>query len=147
MNARPERVFGAFCDAEILRRWWGPAGFTNTIHEFEFRSGGIWRYTMHGPDGNDYDNVCEFGEIVPPERVVIVHLRPMHRFTLTVSLHGLGERTELTWRQQFDEPLPDRDLEQFLRDANEQNLDRLAACILDMPIGGAAGNSRNSEQC
>ena len=30
-------------DPARIARWWGPAGFTNTIHTFDFRPGGEWR--------------------------------------------------------------------------------------------------------
>ena len=53
-----------------LHRWWGPAGFTTTTHEFAFVPGGVWRFVMHGPDGTDYPNRIVFREIDPPARIV-----------------------------------------------------------------------------
>src|SRR5687767_8169845 len=32
----PEVVFEAFARADLLARWWGPAGFSNTFEVFEF---------------------------------------------------------------------------------------------------------------
>src|SRR5262245_13592747 len=32
------RIFEAFARPEVLARWWGPNGFTNTFEVFEFRS-------------------------------------------------------------------------------------------------------------
>jgi uncharacterized protein YndB with AHSA1/START domain len=37
---------------------------SNTFHTFEFRPGGSWIFTMHGPDSADYANQSEFVEIV-----------------------------------------------------------------------------------
>lgn len=34
------KVFRAWTDPEHLKNWWGPNGFTNTIHEFDLRPGG-----------------------------------------------------------------------------------------------------------
>lgn len=51
-NAPAENVFKAFSDPGLLKKWWGPKGFSNTIHEFDMRLGGIWRYV--GPNGVDY---------------------------------------------------------------------------------------------
>jgi uncharacterized protein YndB with AHSA1/START domain len=51
-------------------KWWGPHGFTTTIHEMDVRPGGKWRHTMHGPDGSDYPNHCVFQEVVKSERLV-----------------------------------------------------------------------------
>ena len=46
----------AFSDPVRLARWWGPAGFTNTFTICEFKPGGQWSFTMHGPDGTNYPN-------------------------------------------------------------------------------------------
>lgn len=60
-------VFAAWTDPDQLRQWWGPRGFSNTFHVCEMRPGGLWSYTMHGPDGKDYPNEARFVEITPPE--------------------------------------------------------------------------------
>jgi uncharacterized protein YndB with AHSA1/START domain len=132
LNASPAQVYAAFRDPEYLHRWWGPNGFTNTFQHFDFRPGGEWKYTMHGPDGVDYENESEFVELVPGRKVVILHLRKMHRFTLTIDLTERDGKTELQWHQAFDKPVS-AELEKFLQAANEQNLDRLAACVANMP--------------
>jgi uncharacterized protein YndB with AHSA1/START domain len=53
IDAPRRKVFKAFADPTHLARWWGPKGFRNTFEEFDFRPGGTWRFTMHGPDGTD----------------------------------------------------------------------------------------------
>jgi uncharacterized protein YndB with AHSA1/START domain len=35
-----ERVFEAFTDPAQVGHWWGPTGFTTTIHEMDVRPGG-----------------------------------------------------------------------------------------------------------
>src|SRR4051794_31064000 len=75
-----QRVFEAFADPQQLARWWGPKGFTNTIQELDLRPGGVWRLTMHGPNGANYANESRFTEVVRPERIVFQHLEPVHRF-------------------------------------------------------------------
>lgn len=42
-----EKVYKAFENPEHLKNWWGPEGFTNTIHEFYLKPGGNWIPTMH----------------------------------------------------------------------------------------------------
>ncbi len=49
LNVPQEKVFEAFRNPDILARWWGPEGFTNTFHTFDLRPGGIWEFVMHGP--------------------------------------------------------------------------------------------------
>jgi len=50
-NAKPEEVFKAWVDPKQVAEWYGPEGFTNEIHEFDAREGGVYRLTMKGPDG------------------------------------------------------------------------------------------------
>jgi uncharacterized protein YndB with AHSA1/START domain len=73
VEAPREVVFAAFSEVRYLSQWFGPTGFTTTTHAFEFRPGGVWDYTMHGPDGTDYADYVEYLEIAPPERIVVRH--------------------------------------------------------------------------
>ena len=127
LDAPRELVFRAFREPEQLAVWWGPNGFTNTIDEFDFRVDGSWRITMHGPDGVDYPNESVFLEIVPPARVVYLHLGPMHRYQMSMDFVDRGLLTELTWRMLFDSDEECERVRQFVVPANEQNFDRLAA--------------------
>jgi uncharacterized protein YndB with AHSA1/START domain len=126
IDAPRERVFKAFSDPTHLTRWWGPNGFTSTFHEFDFRPGGKWRFILHGPDGKDYPNESLFTEIAVPEKVVLEHTVG-HHFFLTVTFTAQGHQTLLGWRQVFDTVREKQRLEAIVSDANEQNLDRLAA--------------------
>jgi uncharacterized protein YndB with AHSA1/START domain len=73
IEAPRELVFEAHGEVRHLSQWFGPTGFTTTTHSFDFRPGGVWDYTMHGPDGTEYPNHVEYLEISPPERIVIRH--------------------------------------------------------------------------
>lgn len=133
LPAARERVWAAFSEPSALAGWWGPAGFTNTFHEFDFRPGGVWRFTMRGPDGAAYAMDHRFSEIVAPERIVVRHLQPGHDFTLTVTLAGRSGSTEITWCMLFDDPAEAARVRPFVIPANEQNLDRLAAHLSGKP--------------
>ncbi len=113
-------------DPDRIARWWGPAGFTNTIHDFEFRPGGAWLLTMHGPDGKSYPNESRFTRIVPDQLFEIEHLTG-HHFILTIELEPHGAGTEVKWRQTFDTVEHYERIAEFVASANEQNLERLAA--------------------
>jgi uncharacterized protein YndB with AHSA1/START domain len=125
LPAVPASVFSAIQEPERLARWWGPEGFTNTFHTFEFREGGSWLFTMHGPDGKDYPNESEFLEIVPPSLLRIRHLN-LPRYELSISLAPSAMGTLLTWVGEFENQAFAENMRQFLETANEQNLDRLA---------------------
>ena len=129
MTAGPQQVYAAFERPELLARWWGPKGFTNTFEQFEFKPGGRWVFTMHGPNGTDYANENAFREL-RPDRIVIEHVSQPH-FVLTVTLTTQGDRTHLSWVQEFDSPEVAAKLRPLITDANEQNLDRLEAVLAD----------------
>ena len=113
-------------DPVRIARWWGPAGFSNTIHRFECAPGGAWRLTMHGPDGKDYPNESRFTRVVPGRVFEIEHLSDPH-FVLTIELEAQGTATLVRWRQTFDTVAHFERIAGFVARANAQNLDRLAA--------------------
>lgn len=135
IHASQEAVFAAIRDPERLARWWGPAGFTSTFEEFDFRPAGNWRFTMHGPDGKNYWNESTFTEIVQNSRVVIEH-GSGHHFFLTISYDPIGEDTLVGWRQVFDTEEHYRNIAEFVAEANEQNLDRMEAEVMRVASGG-----------
>jgi uncharacterized protein YndB with AHSA1/START domain len=100
-DAPRELVFKVWTEPEHVAQWWGPNGFTNTIHEMDVRPGGVWRFVMHGPDGVDYQNKIVFLEIVKPERLVYSHVSGP-RFQMTVTFDEQGGRTKLTMRMVFE---------------------------------------------
>ena len=131
LDAPRERVFRALSDPAHLARWWGPNGFTNTFHEFDFRPGGAWRFVMHGPNGGDYVNESAFVDVRPPERVVLQHLSPP-RFELTIALADDGGKTRIGWRQRFESAAVCERIRALATPANEENLDRLEAELAGM---------------
>lgn len=132
LAAAPAAVFEAFRDPVRLARWWGPEGFTNTFSTFEFQPGGKWLFTMHGPDGKDYPNECLFQEIKENARLRIDHVcEPF--FVLEIALRPEGEGTRLEWLQIFKNEAFAQSMADFLKTANEQNLDRLEAELAAKP--------------
>jgi uncharacterized protein YndB with AHSA1/START domain len=130
--ATPLQVFAAMSNPARIARWWGPDGFTNTIHKFDFQPGGAWLLTMHGPDGKDYPNETRFTRIVSGELFEIEHING-HHFFLTIKLQASGQGTLVHWRQTFDTVEHYQHIAQFVAGANEQNLQRLAAEVLHSP--------------
>ena len=126
LTATVEQVFAAFSHPERLARWWGPAGFTNTFAVCEFKVGGQWSFTMHGPDGRSYPNECVFTQIVAAQTVVVQHVS-QPKFQLTITLTATDTGTLVTWSQAFDDDELARKIEHIARPGNEQNLDRLDA--------------------
>ncbi|MCW5559386.1 MAG: SRPBCC domain-containing protein [Verrucomicrobiae bacterium] len=121
-----ESVFAAIQDPERLARWWGPKDFTNSFEVFEFKPGGKWKFTMHGPNGANYPNESEFAEIVTGSLVRIRHVSPPH-FVLSIALTPSATGTLVSWEQAFADPAIAASVRHIVEPANEQNLDRLAA--------------------
>ena len=128
-HAPCEVVFNAWADPELLSQWWGPKDFRNTFHEFNFKSSGTWKFTMHSPDGQDYINTCIFEDIIKPERIVFKHLMPVHVFWLTATFENVNGNTKLTFRQLFETAEECKLIKKFVIEANEKNLDSLEAVL------------------
>jgi uncharacterized protein YndB with AHSA1/START domain len=103
IDAPRELVFAAWTEAKHVGQWFGPDGFTTITHSMDVRPGGVWRFTMRGPDGKDWPNVVTYEEVVPPERLVYVHGddREPDMFHTTVTFADEGGRTALTMRAVF----------------------------------------------
>src|SRR5438309_4045790 len=63
-------VFDALTKPELLRRWFGPRGWSLVVCEADLKVGGTWRWVLRGPDGRDMGMRGVYQEITPPERLV-----------------------------------------------------------------------------
>lgn len=71
-NAPRTLVWKAYSQAEHLKNWWGPEGWTLPVCELDFKPGGKWVYAMQSPDGEMSHGGATYQEIVEPERIVYV---------------------------------------------------------------------------
>jgi len=105
-DAPRELVWNAWTDPQQVVQWWGPRGFTTTVHEMDVKPGGTWRHTMHGPDGTDYPNKSTFLEVVKPELIVYSHSGGKKgdlgaQFEATWTFEAQGEKTKLALKMVF----------------------------------------------
>src|SRR5450631_2159695 len=68
-RAPRDLILEMWSDPKRITNWWGPFGFSTTTHEMDFRPGGVWRFTMYGPDGTDFPNVVHY-VATGPDRIV-----------------------------------------------------------------------------
>lgn len=127
--ADPQTLFDAFARPERLAEWWGPHGFTNTIHEFDLRPGGAWRIVMTASNGAEFDNRSTFETVEVPSRIVFLHHGPIHEYRMEMTFTPEEEGTRLTWLMQFVPNEENVTLKKFIAAANEQNFDRLEALL------------------
>ena len=100
-DAPVKSVWDAWTDSKQLAKWWGPRGFTITTHSKDFRTGGHWKFTMHGPDGVDYPNKTQYLEVEKYSRLVYDHganddQPPMFRVTVHFSEHNGKTKMEMS---------------------------------------------------
>lgn len=127
-----QTVFRAWAEPHLLAQWWGPNGFTNTFHSFEFRNGGYWKFTMHSPAGTDYPNENRFITITIPEKIVFEHLEPIHTFRATASFKEAADNTELIFSMLFASVTEFEKVKDFIAAANEENFDRLETVLKNL---------------
>ncbi len=72
-DASRERVWKTWTEAERLKQWWGPKGFTVKQCKIDLRPGGIMHYCLRTPDGHDMWGKFVYREIVQPEKLVFVN--------------------------------------------------------------------------
>jgi uncharacterized protein YndB with AHSA1/START domain len=131
-NAPPTLVFRAWSEPDHLKNWWGPAGFTNTFHEFTFVPGGRWRFTMHGPDKGNYQNECEFIRIDPPRLIWWKRIsKPLFQVVATFE-EAEKNKTKLQFRMIFDSEAECNKVKPFAVEKNEENFDKLEQELLIM---------------
>ena len=107
LNAPVARAFACFSDPVNISHWWGPNGFSTTTYEMEFRVGGVWRYTMHGPDGTDYPNHVSYTEIIPSQRIAYDHgTNAQHPdiFKALITFAAEGDKCRITLQLTVPDP-------------------------------------------
>lgn len=136
-DAPRDLVFQAWTDPAHLDQWYGPNGFSLTIHEADIRPGGTWRFIMHGPDGTDYTNRVVYQEIVRPERLVYLHGEDVDddpgAFHVTVRFEEVDGRTRMTQRILFNTAAQRAGVVSFgAIELGKQTMERLAAHLRTM---------------
>ncbi len=124
-----ELLYAAWTDPGQLVIWWGPHGFTNTFHRFELKPEGLWEFTMHGPNGMDFNNTCVFKRIEAHSCLEFDHLKEMHFYKAMVTFSEVDGGTRIDWIMRFDTAEELAPIRVFIERANEENLDRLHALL------------------
>lgn len=73
-DAPVEKVWQAWTDPKMAKKWWGPKDFTAPSIKIDFRVGGKYIFCMHGPKGSEWDkdlfSAGIYKEIVPLKKIV-----------------------------------------------------------------------------
>jgi uncharacterized protein YndB with AHSA1/START domain len=125
LNFPQKLVFKAWSNPEHLKNWWGPKGFTNTFHVFDFREGGKWTFTMHGPEQGNYENDVEFIKIDKPNLIAWKrYSKPLFQILTTFEVISENE-TKVVFKMLFETVEECQKLKPYVVDKNEENFDKL----------------------
>lgn len=104
-DASPARVFAAWSDPAIKRRWFSGSDGASPGHELDFRVDGR-EINRGGPaDGPVYTYEARYRDIVPDRRIVYTYDMYLDEARMSVSvatveLAAVGEQTKLTFIEQ-----------------------------------------------
>ena len=125
INSPVEMVYQAFENPNHLKNWWGPEGFTNTIHEFDLRVGGNWILTMHGPEKGNYENSSVFKTVLP-NKLISWERKSQPLFDMEIAFEKLGEKkTQISFKMIFATAEECEKMRKFVEPKNEENFNRL----------------------
>lgn len=138
-DAPLKMVWDAWTDVEQVAKWWGPRGFTLTTYSKDLRPGGHWRYTMHGPDGVDYENTTIYHEVETARKLVYDHGGHEDRpplFRVVVWFNEIEGRTHLDMTITLDTPEAAEQARLFIKQAGgDSTWDRLAEYLAHQSSG------------
>lgn len=89
-------VFDAMTKPELLKRWFGPRGWSLTVCEVDLKVGGAWRFVLGGPNGREMSMHGVYREIMRPEGSVhteIIDPFPVESIVTTVLEEENGKTT------------------------------------------------------
>lgn len=69
-HAPVEQIWKAWSDAELIKQWWGPEGYSVQSMKIDFRESGKFLFAMKGPDGKVVWDTGIFEEIIPNKKII-----------------------------------------------------------------------------
>jgi uncharacterized protein YndB with AHSA1/START domain len=138
-DAPVKLVWDAWTDPKKVAKWWGPRGFTITTHSKDLKVGGHWSYTMHGPDGTNYENKTIYHEVEKYSRLVYDHGGNDDRpplFRVTVTFTEVRGKTKMDMTMALETPEAAKNMKVFIKNAGgNATWDRLAEYLSDEGSG------------
>ena len=104
-----EKVFDAWLNPEMMRRWFFTLEGTNKVAKNNPQVGGTWEI-VDFRDGKEYRAIGEYLEMDAPKKVVFTFEMPQFndlQDTITVELKELQQGCEMTFTQKITVPHED----------------------------------------
>lgn len=129
-DAPVKLVWDAWTDPKQVAKWWGPRGFKITTHSKDLKPGGHWAYTMHGPDGVNYENKTIYHEVEKHAKLVYDHGGNDDRpplFRVTVLFSEENKKTTMVMTMAVESAEKAEEMKKFIKQASGNSTwDRLA---------------------
>ncbi|MEH7526751.1 SRPBCC domain-containing protein [Bacillus sp. JJ1503] len=100
-NVEPERVFDAWLNPVMMKKWFFTLEGTNKVAQNDPKVGGGWEIVDHR-EGKDYRAVGEYLEIDPPKKLVFTFKMPQFselEDIITVEIKEISTGCEMTFTQ------------------------------------------------
>ena len=129
-------VFDALTRPDLLRRWYGPRGWSLVLCEVDLRVGGSWRFVSRRPDGREIGQHGVYREIRSPERLVNTESwedwNPGELLATAVLVEQEG-RTTLTNTLLFpSQEVRDALIKSGMTSGAAETYDKLAECLASL---------------
>jgi uncharacterized protein YndB with AHSA1/START domain len=136
-DAPREMVFDAFSKPELLKRWFGPRGWSLAVCEVDFRVGGGFRFVLRGPDGTEMGMRGVYREIVRPERSVHIESFddfPGESIVTAVMTEDEGKTTFTATVAYPSQEVRDAVIKSGMEHGAAESYDRLAEVLAEAPV-------------
>ena len=125
-------VYDAFTKPELLKRWFGPRGWSLVVCDVDLKVGGGFRFVMRGPDGKDMGMRGVYRELVPPDRSV--HMEsfddyPGEAQVTTVFAEQSGKTTMTATVLYHSKEVRDAVIQSGMEDGAAESYDKLAELL------------------
>ena len=126
-------VFDALTRPELLKRWYGPRGWSLVVCEIDLRVGGAFRFVSRRPAGKDVGQRGVYKEIVAPERLVNTEAwedwNPGEVLVTTVLVER-NDKTTFTSTLRFPSPeVRDLLIQSGMTSGAAETYEKLAECL------------------
>lgn len=137
LNAPRDLVWQVWTEAEHLKEWWGPNGFSLTTKSMKVERGAMWDFIMHGM-GQDWDNKIQYLEVKKPSLLSYRHFGDDadYDFNVTVEFEDIDGKTLLTMTSVFKskEIIDELNRKVNALEGGKQTLARLENYLSDIKI-------------
>ena len=136
-HAPRSMVFDALTRPELLKRWFGPRGWTLAVCEVDLRVGGKWRFVLRGPDGREMGMSGIWRELSPPGRIVHVEMfddYPGESLVTTILTERDGKTTMTATAEYESQSVRDAVIRSGMEHGAAESYDKLAELLAETAV-------------